>query len=158
MQARGLNDLARRFRLLASDGAVDTAALKKRITAAGFPPSVFFGHLLPHAFDGGALSKVVVLRCEPKVLRERLRVRGYPPERVVENLEAELIGVVSAEAYRTFGTGKTFEFDTTSTGPDKAAGSVLAILRGEARPRRRIDWTGGYDSGAKLRSLVSSDM
>ena len=150
----GLNDLAKRLGPKPR-GEVDTGALRERIARSKAPPSVYFGHLLPYVFENGALSRVVVLRCEPAVLKERLSRRGYPPKKLVENVEAELIGVVSSDAFGVFGGQRAFDFDTTYSTPVEAASAITDVLKGSAPPPARIDWTVTYDSGAKLRLLLS---
>ena len=75
--------------------------------------------------------------------------------KTVENAEAELIGLEAADAFGNFGPGKTFEVDTTSLTPLETAEIVLSVLLGRRRPGPRVDWLGGYDTGAKLRSLLS---
>ncbi|MCD6226888.1 AAA family ATPase [Candidatus Micrarchaeota archaeon] len=34
---------------------------------------------------------VIVLRCNPKTLKKRLKKRGYPQDKITENIEAEMI-------------------------------------------------------------------
>lgn len=48
-------------------------------------------HLLP-------VDVAWVVRCDPDVLRPRLVARGYPPAKVLENLEAEALDLILSEA------------------------------------------------------------
>lgn len=48
-------------------------------------------HLLP-------VDQAWVVRCDPEALRPRLEARGYPPAKVVENLEAEALDLLLSEA------------------------------------------------------------
>ena len=61
---------------------------------------VFEGHL-SHLCSGA--DKVIVLRVHPDILRERLEARGYSESKIRENLEAEALGVCSAEAFDEYG-------------------------------------------------------
>ncbi len=152
-----LNDLAATtgaFVGSAAEGVVDTNRLRKGLQGLD-GQAVVYGHLLPYSVEEKSVSKVVVLRCEPAVLRKRLERRGYSLPKVVENVEAELIGVESSDAIDAFGRRKTFEFDTTHLAPAESARQVVAIIRGSVRPCPRIDWMTVYDSGAKLRALLS---
>ena len=150
-----LNEIATKYRLLDPEtGEVDTRAMRRKVASAVDRPSLAFGHLLPYVVAPRSLDRAVVLRCEPSVLKKRLARRGYPPSKVTENVEAELIGVVSADAFDAFGTGKTSEVDTTGSTPAEAAREVVAALGGKGG--HRIDWTTDYGSGAKLRSLLGS--
>ncbi len=130
---------------------VDTGRLRRKLSALMPRPSVLHGHLLPAVLDPSLAERVVVLRCEPRTLGERLRSRGYLEPKVRANLEAELIGVVAAEAHEAFGSA-TRELDTTSAAPPEAAAAVARLAEGKARGRR-IDWTRSYGSAPKLRSL-----
>jgi len=152
-----LNELARSYGLVGpKSGVVDTQTLRARLKRNLSQKAVVYGHLLPYAVPSSAVSKVIVLRCEPGVLKQRLRTRGYGPSKIVENVEAELIGVVSSDAFDTYGRAKTWEVDTTNASPSDVASDVLKIVVSKAGDAPRIDWTLDYDSGAKLRLLLST--
>ena len=154
----GLNEIALKHGLRSSPAGevmVDPREMRRWVARDVRAPAVVHGHLLPYAVPPRAVQRVVVLRCEPRVLKARLMARGYPRTKVTENVEAELIGVVSADAYDAFGAGKTSEVDTSSTTPAEAAAAVASALLGRVHPRGRIDWTLGYDS-AKLVSRLSA--
>ncbi len=51
---------------------------------------------------GVEVERVVVTRCRPSVLWRRLRRRSWPLRKVVENVEAEFLGVVAYEALELF--------------------------------------------------------
>lgn len=156
----GLNELAATYGLFDGsdpEGKVDTKELAKRLAHELRDPAVVYGHLVPYALSPTSVARVVVLRCEPAALKARLIARRYPPQKVVDNVEAELIGLVSSDAFDAFGRSMTFEVDTTGTTPSEASGTVAGVLRGDARLGPRIDWTANYDSGAKLRSLLSME-
>ena len=151
-----LSELARSYGLVSKSGAVDTRKLRARLEHNLTGEEVVYGHLLPYAVPPSAVSKVVVLRCEPGVLKQRLRLRGYRLPKIVENVEAELIGIVSADSFDTYGRGRTWEVDTTSRPPGDVASALVEIVVSEPRRAPRIDWTLDYDSGAKLRLLLST--
>lgn len=154
LRCLGVNDLALSHGLLAPGDEVDTRKMRALLSREVPGPALVYGHLLPYVVRPSLADRVAVLRCEPRVLKRRLAARGYLPRKVAENVEAELIGIVSADSYDAFGDAKTFEVDTTRLGPSEAAREVEEVVRG-ATPRPRIDWTRGYDSGEKLRSLLS---
>ena len=156
LECLGINDIARELGLLGRGaGDVDVDLLREKIPQRVHGPALLHGHLVPYVLDRRSVRKVVVLRCSPGILKERLGRRGYPAKKVEENVEAELIGIVSADAFGAFGSAKTFEFDTTRSSPSEAAGRIARLVR-EGMPTPRIDWTLDYDSGAKLRSLLSA--
>ncbi len=79
------------------------------------------------------VDRVIVLRCRPDVLRERLDTRdaSVPPEKVEENVEAERLDVILAEAVDRHGTDRVAEIDTTDRSPEAVAERVEALRRGE---------------------------
>jgi len=84
---------------------------------------------------------VLVLRCRPSVLAERLRKRGWPEEKIRENMEAEACDVILVEALER--TGNVLEIDTTALGPEETAKAVEEILAGEREKYAygNIDWS-----------------
>ncbi len=153
-----LNELAKSKGLVGSpdEGDVDTEMLRKAVRSSIPKDAVVFGHLLPHVLSPAMVAKVAVLRCEPSKLKARLNGRLYAESKLVENLEAELIGLISSDTHDAFGSVKTFDFDTSNTPPIKSVRLILDIVSGTTVPSERIDWTRGYDSGAKLRLLLSA--
>ncbi|MDA4121023.1 MAG: adenylate kinase family protein [Thaumarchaeota archaeon] len=152
----GLNELAEVSGLWTKTKAgreVDTEALRRKLVGNQAGPSLIYGHLLPYVLTRRQIAKVVVLRCEPAVLRRRLMARGYPASKIIENLEAELIGTIAFDAYATFGAEKTTEYDTTRSRPEQTARSALEFVLSKEPPSPRVDWSPHYDSAAKLRSL-----
>jgi len=77
-------------------------------------------HLLPAEI-------IIVLRLDPGELRSRLDGRGYPAEKLNENVEAEAVGVCLAEAVET--GLPVAEVDATRKSSQALAGMVLDILR-----------------------------
>jgi len=157
VQCLSIDEVARSHGLLERRGGeweVDAGALRRELH--GFSvPTVIYGHLLPHSIDERLVSRAVVLRCEPSVLKRRLAARGYSQKKVIDNVESELIGVVSSETFEAFGEAKTFEIDTTNMVPEDAAGASKGVIAGDSKPDPRIDWTLAYDTGARLRALLS---
>ncbi len=143
---------------------VDTERLRRKVLKSLPPGAVLYGHLLPHVLRKSEARFVAVLRCEPSVLRERLLRRGYPGAKVTENVEAELIGVALDECVSRFGADLVHEYDTTSSSPEEVANAIARDAaaarapgkkRSAASRRAWIDWTLGYDSSSKLRSLLA---
>ena len=152
-----LNELANDSRVrkrVSGEAEVDTTALRRKIEVLT-EEAVIYGHLLPYVIPGRMTSIVAVLRCDPAVLKNRLVARGYPKRKIIGNVEAELIGLISAESFSTFGNEKTFEVDTTSATPLEVADDVVSAVRDGTYRTERLDWTANYDSGEKLRSLLS---
>lgn len=98
---------------------------------------IFEGHVT-HLLDGA--DRVIVLRVHPEVLEERLKKRNYSESKIRENLEAEALGVCSAEAYEKY-LDKTYEIDVTDLTVDEVASLVEDVIaNGGDYPAGSVDY------------------
>ena len=153
LRACSLNALAESAQAISGDD-VDVRALRRKLNFPKRARCLPYGHLLPYVLERDETEMVVVLRCDPVVLARRLRERGYPEAKVIENVEAEFIGVVSADSLAAFGRDKVAEYDTTRDSPVDAAAAVSGIFRGSVSTMP-VDWVPHYDAPAKLRGLLA---
>ena len=151
----GLNQLLSPGELRKADEGVDTRKLRGRLLATAKGTVLVYGHLVPDVLETGDVRRVVVLRCEPKVLRRRLLGRGYAAPKLRQNLEAELIGVVFADSVKRFGFAKCAQFDSTSRKVRESVRAVARLLGSRKGGGAAIDWVPRYSSAEKLRSLLS---
>lgn len=96
--------------------------------------------LVAHYAHRLEVHRAIVLRCHPKTLRERLRGRGWPPEKILENLEAEALSVITSEALERL---PTYEVDTTNRSPSETLQGYLEILQGRGAGHEApvVDWS-----------------
>lgn len=80
------------------------------------------------------VDRVVVLRCHPETLAERLRERGEPEPTVEENAESEALDIVLSEAVERHGTDAVYEIDATDRSPDAVAAEIARVVAGERDP------------------------
>lgn len=99
---------------------------------------VFEGHLAHFLTADLAL----VLRCPPSVLAKRLRRRGWPESKVLENACAEAVGVIVTEAVGRFGRSKVFELNTAGLRASDGARAVERVAAGRGAGLRagRLDF------------------
>ncbi|MHC1626752.1 MAG: adenylate kinase family protein [Methanoculleaceae archaeon] len=126
--------------LIGRDDARDTMIVDEEAWAASFEPVDGFveGHLthLLHA------DRVVVLRCRPDRLRERLAQRGYSPEKIRENVEAEVLDAVLIETLEWHEREDVLEIDTTDRSPADVADEILRFIHGErSGAAGTVDWS-----------------
>jgi adenylate kinase len=89
------------------------------------------------------VDRIVVLRCRPDTLKERLRSRGYPEEKVQENAECEALDLVLIETVERHPPDHILEIDTTQLPAEKVAEQILGFTRGTVMPSfGSIDWSG----------------
>ncbi|MHA2028895.1 MAG: adenylate kinase family protein [Candidatus Kariarchaeaceae archaeon] len=66
-----------------------------------------YGDVVPEKY----VAKCFVLSCPIDILRSRLQNREYPPEKIDENVEAEIMKVCWTDALDAFGTAKVTKID-----------------------------------------------
>lgn len=95
-----------------------------------------FSHFIPGA------KGVIILRCSPDILTERLRARGYTEEKVRENVEAEVLDVILIEACDLYSEAQIYEIDGSYVSAEEIVAQIEHVLAGRAFPCCGIvDWT-----------------
>lgn len=101
---------------------------------------VFMDGHLAHFVD---CDMIIVLRCDPRRIRERLKLRGYDERKVSENVQAEVLDVILSESVET--GNRVYEIDCTDLSPEETADRIERIvILGEvddALPGN-VDWSG----------------
>lgn len=91
-------------------------------------------HLLP-------ADRIVILRCRPDILQQRLVERGYPEDKIRENVEAELLDVILIETVEIHEPEKIYEIDTTSRDVTETTDWIQEVISGTASPTLgTVDW------------------
>lgn len=85
------------------------------------------GHL-SHLCSGA--DKLIVLRCRPEILKERLTLRNYSSSKINENLEAEAMGVCSAESLDIY-DNNVYELDVSDLDVDGAVSILIDVINGQ---------------------------
>jgi adenylate kinase len=118
---------------------VDTAELDIELRK-GMPSGTIF--LIGHLSHFLTSDLVIILRCSPSALRERLKDRTWSDKKLQENLEAEACDVILIEALEL--SREVYEIDTTGRTPEEVAMAVDDILAGkrEKYAYGNIDWSG----------------
>ena len=91
-------------------------------------------HLLP-------CDMIIVLRCNPMKIKERLEFRDYDDSKVLENMEAEALDIILVES---LDTGRdVYEVDCSNLTVTEAAEAVMSIIDGEGDKYLpgNIDWS-----------------
>lgn len=129
-----LNDLVREEGLYSEvdeerDSVVaDLDAVRDRLADAD---DVIIDSHLAHHLDA---DRIVVLRCHPDELADRLTSRGEPVAKADENADAEALDVILAEAVAEHGPEKVYEIDTTDLTPAETAAEVERVISGDREP------------------------
>ncbi|GAA5261811.1 adenylate kinase [Methanocalculus sp. MC3] len=126
--------------ILGRDPDRDTIIIDEELWAAEFQPvdGVVEGHLA-HLLP---CDRVVILRCDPDVLVDRLIGRGYSPEKAEENALAEALDSTLIETLENHDPEVIYEFETTDTTSETVADFVLDVRAGDASPSHgTCDWS-----------------
>jgi len=122
---------------------VSITKLKKEVKklAKKYENIVMEGHFA-HVFHADI---VVILRCEPRTLERRLRKKYKWPTKITENVEAEMINLITEEALPLNKLGTIFEVDTTRKTAKQTEKTIEKIIKNEGDVRRKhivgkIDW------------------
>lgn len=116
---------------------VDTDVWVDAMIASGIDGYVegSLAHYLP-------CDKLIVLRCRPDVLLDRLRPRGYSEGKTNENVDAEALDAILIEAVELHEPENIFEIDTTNNDVAKTADLIQAFVE-DRLPAAfgSIDWS-----------------
>ena len=77
----------------------------------------------------------IVLRANPLLLIERLKQKGFPAQKIAENVEAETLDVILAEAVELCEI--VYEIDTSEKGIEGVASTVRAIIDTEMTGKKK---------------------
>jgi len=105
---------------------IDTRLLQKAITKEMKKDStnIIEGHL-SHFLR---TDFIIILRTDPSVLKNRLKKRRWSKSKILENIQAEIIDEITAEAIKKHGKRKIIEIDTSKMSKTKTAQTILKIL------------------------------
>ena len=99
---------------------------------------VFEGHTAHFLSD---IDQVIILRCDPFVLKERLDERDYSKEKIKENLEAEALNIIYMEALDNIDKEKIFQFDTTNKSAEESAKIIKNFMAGNVKLEETFDYS-----------------
>lgn len=107
---------------------VDERALRARFRELSSAKRVVVDSHVANVVPPEMVEVAVILRLDPRELEKRLSARGYPRNKVVENVQAEILDVCLIEAVRVFGFDAVFEVDTSGKKPQEVLDEILNIL------------------------------
>lgn len=117
---------------------VDVEKLNECIRKEKSDGLVFMDGHLSHFVD---CDKIVVLRCDPDILFQRLKARGYSEGKAKENVQSEILDVILSESVES--GIDTYEIDCSRSDVSEIAEEIVAIAEGKVSGRKpgSIDWS-----------------
>lgn len=81
------------------------------------------------------VAKVIVLRCNPKVLRARMASRNYPQAKIAANALSEALDYCTVWSERNYGKKKVWEIDTTERTPAEVVSVLQKIVSSKMKKK-----------------------
>ncbi len=78
--------------------------------------------------DPTCVNFIFILHCNGQELRKRLRSRGYDPQKIEENVQAENLGIVEGWIRDYYPSNKIFSVDTTFKTPRETFLEAMNII------------------------------
>jgi adenylate kinase len=112
---------------------------------------VIDGHYAHDVVHADRATHVFVLRRHPDDLRTILANRGYHEDKILENVNSEILDICLTEAMERHNVGRVDEIDTSSLTVEEAVESMLSVIAGGREPTvGKIDWLGQLEEAGRL--------
>jgi adenylate kinase len=143
-------DKARKTGIINEDCLVDALV---ELTEEKSKRLVIEGHYID-LVPNSSVQWVFLLRTHPEILKTRLSDRNYSEEKVIENVEAEVLGVCQLDALDAFGEKKVYEIDTSELSAPETAAMIESFMKNSPAPER-IDWMTLLEEEGRLDEFLS---
>lgn len=114
---------------------------------------VIEGHYID-LVPSSSVQWIFILRTRPEILKDRLTKRNYSREKVIENVEAEVIGVCQLDAIDSFGESRVFEIDTSELSASQTVEKIEELMKNKSIPTR-IDWMSMLEDEGRLDEFLT---
>jgi len=101
------------------------------------------GHL-SHLLN--CIDKVIILRCHPRELNQRLLKRKWNKNKINENIESEILDIILCETLTSHPKENIFEIDTTGKSINSIGIIILDIIKNNFKEKKiykigNINWS-----------------
>ena len=117
---------------------VDTDKLAKKIVDKISNDFVIVGHLAPYALEKSQIDKIIILRRNPNKLVSIFHQRGYSKEKIQENIESEILGVISYDVFEKFNE-KAIQVEIRDTSIEENFNTIIKAIEQE-NFFDKVDW------------------
>jgi len=92
------------------------------------------------------VDKVILFRCHPKKLKQNLFKKKWKNEKIMENLEAEILDIILCESIDLHQKKNIFEIDVTKKSIQNVASDIIEIINNKFKNMKKykigdIDWS-----------------
>lgn len=116
---------------------------------------VIEGHYVADVVPDNHVNLVFVLRKDPVNLKQVLEQRGYPENKVWENLSSEVLDVCLWDAVSVCGPNKVCEIDVTNKNVEEVVEQMLLVLENKETCKiGAVDWLTKLEQDGKLSEFM----
>jgi adenylate kinase len=105
------------------------------------------------------VQKVIVLRCDPRELRERLAPRNYSAGKLSQNALSEALDYCTVQSEKNYGAKKVWEIDTTGKTHSQVQKTAEAIISGKKKLHVHVSFPDALEreaiAGETIRKALS---
>ena len=117
---------------------VDVNKLKKILKSRLEKNSLVIGHLAPYVLTKSEVKKLIILRKNPYKLKSVYKQRNYSKNKIRENLESEILGIIAHDAIRKF-QEKVFQIDTSGKSIQELTEKIITVISSN-EGNEDVDW------------------
>ena len=132
---------------------VDTDKLAKKLLEKISNDFVIVGHLAPYALEKSQIDKIIILRRNPKKLVSIFHQRGYSKEKIQENIESEILGVISYDVFEKFNE-KAIQVEIRDTSIEENFNNMIKAIEQE-NFFDKVDWLEEVATNNELQKFFS---
>jgi adenylate kinase len=118
---------------------IDTRKLKSVIKKILTKKSLVVGHLAPYVLTKSQVKAVIVLRKNPYNLISVYKKRKYTHQKMIENLDSEILGVIAYDSIKKFGKNKVYQIDATKKPLTAIIKKIQSVFENDFK-RDKVDW------------------
>ena len=116
---------------------------------------VIEGHYVADVVPNKKINLVFVLRKDPTQLKLILEQRGYPENKVWENLSSEVLDVCLWDSVSVCGPNKVCEIDVTTKTVEEVVDQMLLVLENKETCKiGTVDWLTKLENEGKLSEFM----
>jgi len=95
---------------------------------------------IPDAIPREYVRNILVLRCHPRILEARLRRKGWGPQKIRENVLAEILDSCYVVATSYYGPRRIAQLETSGSSVRKCLARAKRIVMKKPYGTVRVDW------------------
>ncbi len=117
---------------------------------------VLNGNYAPFIAPKTQVKKIFILRCHPNVLKKRLAKRGYSKNKILENVQAELLDTSLFDALKIYkdSVNKICELNSTKNKTFELINEALKYLKKRKGIFGEINWINQLNKKGRLKHFL----